>query len=121
MRRPPPCVLHVARTHWLVGAIILASVGAMHVMTRRLPAIEFGPRTYAITLGLGVLYLLAGTLVWLGAPLGRVISRICSLLYLARPGFGLGLWEAMNLPEFAAHFQRKPRAGHGRTEDAEHE
>jgi hypothetical protein len=106
MRRPPSSIAYVARTHWTVGSVILVSVALLHWVTNDLPGVEFRLRTYQITLGLGVLYLLAGTLVWLGAPLGRVCSRVCSLLYLARPSFGLGIWETMNRPDFAAHFRR---------------
>jgi len=106
MRRPPPSVALVARTHWTVGAVILVSVALLHWITRPVPAIEFGTRTYQVTLGMGLVYLLAGSLVWYGSPLGRVFSRVCSLLYLARPSFGLSIWEAMKRPDFAAHFQR---------------
>jgi len=109
MRRPPQSVAFVARTHWIVSLVIFVSVALLHTATRRLPVLEFGPRTYLITLGLAVLYLAAGTLVWFGAPFGRVLSRICGLLYLARPNFGSNVWETMNLPEFAAHFRRGDR------------
>jgi hypothetical protein len=111
MRRPPPSIAFVARTHWTVGLVILGSVALLHWVTSGLPAIEFRLRTYQITLGLGVLYMVAGTLVWYGAPLGRVCSRVCSLLYLARPAFGLGIWETMNRPDFAAHFERGDAPG----------
>lgn len=77
---------------------------------QNVPRLEFGPRTYLITGGLAALYLLAGTLVWLGAPLGSVFSRICTLLYLARPNFGSAVWESMDLPEFKAHFDRRRKA-----------
>jgi hypothetical protein len=107
MRRPPKPVMFVARTHWLVGAIIAASIALLHMLTRNLPGIEFQPRTYLLTGGLAALYLLAGTLVWFGAPLGRLVSRICSLLYLPRPNFGGRVWDTMNSPEFQAHFTRR--------------
>ena len=74
---------------------ILASVALLHWITTDLPAVEFRLRTYQITLGLGGLYLVAGALVWYGAPLGRVFSRVCSLLYLARPGFGLAAFSVV--------------------------
>jgi hypothetical protein len=116
MRRPPDCVAFVAKTHWLVGAVIVVSLALLYSFTRRLPMVEFGTRTYAITGGLAALYLLAGTLVWFGAPFGPLLSRVCSLLYLARPNFGSLVWETMNSAEFKAHFGRagtgeNPRAG----------
>lgn len=110
MRRPPDCVVLVARTHWVVGAAVLGSVGLLYLATRKLPYIEFGPRTYVIALSLAALYLLGGTLVWLGAPLGRVTSRVCGLLYLSRPRLGSYLWEIMDSEEFKVHFRRpKPK------------
>lgn len=105
--RPPNCVALVARTHWLVGTTIAAAIALLHVLTRNLPAIEFTPRTYVLSGTLAVLYLLTGTLVWFGAPLGRLLSRICCLLYLPRPSFGGRLWELMNSPEYQAHFTRR--------------
>jgi hypothetical protein len=68
--------------------VIVVSIGVLHLITRNLPAIEFGPKTYVITWSLAALYGLTGTLVWFGAPLGRLLSRICGLLYLPRPQFG---------------------------------
>ena len=106
MHPPPKSVAFVARTHWIVGFVIVASIGLLHLLTRNLPGIEFAPRTYVITGSLGGLYLLAGTLVWFGAPLGRLLSRICGLLYLPRPQFGGQLWDIMNSPEYQAHFTR---------------
>ena len=106
MHPRPKCVTFVARTHWAVGLAIAASVVVLHFLTRKLPVIEFGPRTYVITGALVALYLLAGTLVWFGAPFGRLLSRVCALLYLPRPQFGSVLWETMNTPEFKAHFER---------------
>src|SRR3954467_6894873 len=107
MRRPPACVAFVARTHWIVGGSVVVAVALLHAFTRKLPMIEFGSRTYAITLGIAALYLLAGTLVWFGAPLGRLFSRVCGLLYLSRPRLGSYLWETMNSPDFQAHFNRR--------------
>jgi hypothetical protein len=106
MSTRPKGVALVARTHWMVGGVILVSVGLLHFATRRLPGIEFGPRTYWITGGLAGLYLLGGTLVWLGAPFGPLLSRVCGLLYLSRPRLGSYLWETMSSPEFKAHFAR---------------
>jgi hypothetical protein len=108
MRRPPACVVLVARTHWIVGGVICLSIAALHAFTRKLP-VEFGPLTYQITGGLAALYLLAGTLVWLGAPFGRFFSRACTLLYLSRPRLGSYLWEVMDSEEFKAHFQREKK------------
>jgi hypothetical protein len=107
MRPTPACVAFVARTHWLVGSVIVVSIALLHWLTRHLPAVEFGTRTYVITGSLGALYLLGGTLVWFGAPLGRLVSRICALLYLARPQFGSAVWETMNTPEFQTHFDKR--------------
>ena len=107
MRKPPRCVAIVARTHWVVGLVIIVSAAILHVLTRRLPQIEFGPRTYVVIGGLALLYLLGGTLVWFGAPFGRLLSRVCGLLYLPRPQFGGLLWDTMNSPEYQAHFDRK--------------
>lgn len=108
MRKPPRCVAIVARTHWVVGVVIGVATAILHLLTRNLPRIEFGPRTFIITGALAALYLLAGTLVWFGAPFGRLLSRICGLLYLPRPQFGGLFWETMNSPEFQAHFSRQP-------------
>ena len=109
MRTRPSSVVFVARTHWVVGIVIVGTIALFRYVTRDLPYLEFGPRTYAITGALGALYLLTGTLVWLGAPLGRLLSRICGLLYLARPQFGSYVWDTMSLPEFKEHFYRAAR------------
>ena len=101
--RPPDCVALVARTHWAVGGSILVSIGLLRWVTAKFP-IEFAPRTYVITGGLAVLYGLAGTLVWLGTPVGKFLSRVCGLLYLARPQLGSRLWTMMDSEEFQAHF-----------------
>ena len=106
MRRPPDCVALVARTHWVVGGVILASIGLLRWIVEKFP-VEFSTRTYAITGGLAALYGLAGTLVWFGAPGGRLLSRVCGLLYLARPSLGSRLWEIMDSDEFKAHFRRR--------------
>lgn len=105
MRPPPQCIAFVARTHWMVGGVIVGAIALLHSLARKLPGIEFGPRTYLITGGLALLYLLAGTLVWFGAPFGPLLSRVCGLLYLSRPRLGSYLWETMNTPEFKAHFR----------------
>ena len=90
---------------------MLASVALLWFFTRNLPVV-FERKTYAITIGGGVLYLLAGTLVWFGTPLGRLLSKICGLIYLVRPQLGSRLWRIMESPEYRAHFSRKPPAEH---------
>lgn len=105
MRRPPPGVVMVARSHWLVGAVIFFSIGLLYFFTRGWP-VEIAPEAYRITFGLGALYATGGTLVWFGLPAGRLLSRVCGLLYLARPNFGSFLWNVMDSPEYRAHFQR---------------
>ena len=109
MRRTPRAVALVARTHWTVGAAIVVTASLLLVVTRNLPRIEFGPKTYLITGALALLYLLAGTLVWFGAPFGQLLSRVCGLLYLPRPQFGGYLWDLMSSAEFREHFERKKR------------
>ena len=107
MRRPPRCVAVVARTHWVVGLVMVASAFVLTMLTRQLPGIEFTSKTYLIVSALALMYLLGGTLVWFGAPFGKLLSRLCSLIYLPRPQFGGLLWDMMNSPEFQAHFDRK--------------
>lgn len=103
MRRPPPGVRLVARTHWLVGGTAALTVALVYGWTHRLP-VTFSHGAYYITGGFAVLYLLTGTLVWFGAPPGRVCSRICGLLYLVRARRGAYLWDMMNSEEYQAHF-----------------
>jgi hypothetical protein len=105
--RRPDCVALVARTHWAVSGSILVSVVLLRWVTAKFP-IEFNPRTYVITVGLALLYGLAGTLVWFGAPLGRFLSRVCGLLYLSRPRLGSHLWRVMDSEEYQAHFGARP-------------
>ena len=117
MRRNPRSVALVARTHWMVGVAIVVTASVLLVVTRNLPRIEFGPKTYIITGALALLYLLAGTLVWFGAPFGQLLSRVCGLLYLPRPQFGGYLWDLMSSPEFRSHFERKPEAEEAEKEE----
>ena len=72
--------------------------------------VEFQAKTYLITLGMGALYALGGTLVWFGLPLGRSVSRVCGLIYLVRPNLGTRLWQIMDSPEFRDHFLRRDPA-----------
>jgi hypothetical protein len=106
MRRPPDVVVFVARTHWVVSLAIVGAVGVLYLLTRKLPFVAFGPKTYIITGSLTALYFAAGTLVWFGAPFGRLLSRVCGLLYLARPQLGSRLWDAMSSAEFQGHFKK---------------
>ena len=106
MKAPPACVSFVARTHWIVGGAIVGATALLHPLTTRLPGFEFGPTTYWATGGIAAFYLLAGTLVWFGLPLGPLLSRVCALIYLPRPSFGSLVWETMDRPDFKAHFRR---------------
>jgi hypothetical protein len=108
MSHRPPGVALVARVHWVVGGVIVGSTLFLRWLTEKFP-FESSARTYVITGTLAVLYLLAGTLVWFGLPPGRLLSRFCSLIYLARPNFGSPLWRIMDSPEYRAHFVR-PRS-----------
>jgi len=105
--RPPACVALVARTHWLVGGIVLVSLGLLRWLTEKFP-VEFTARTYFIAGGFAALYCFTGLLVWCGAPTGRFFSRICGLIYLSRPRLGSHLWEIMDSHEFQTHFTGKP-------------
>jgi hypothetical protein len=96
----------VAKTHWVVGSVVLGSQVPLYFFTRRLPFVEFGPKTYLIATALGGLYVLTGTLVWFGWMPGQVLSRICGLLYLARPSLGSYLWDIMSDATYRAHFTR---------------
>lgn len=104
--RPPESVVFVARTHWLTGGVILVSVGLMHVVALTAGVIEFAPLAYAIGLGLGAIYLLAGTAVWFGWPAGWALHALCTVLFLPRPSLGRRLWAIGRAEEFRAHFRR---------------
>lgn len=106
MRRPPPGVVMIARSHWLVSAAIFLSIGLLYFFTRGWP-VAIAPEAYRITFSLGALYVVGGTGVWFGLPGARLLSRVCGLLYLARPNFGSFLWNVMDSPEYQAHFQRR--------------
>jgi hypothetical protein len=99
----------VAKTHALVGAVVLISLLPLYLFTRKLPYVEFGSRTYLAAFSFAGTYLLTAALVWFGWPPGRLLSRICGLLYLARPNFGSLLWDIMSSAEYKAHFQRRDR------------
>ena len=104
----PASVALVAKTHWLVGVVSLVSILFLTALVQKFP-VEASRRTYVITLSIAGVYLLAGTLVWFGAPFGRILSRICALIYLARPQFGSPLWRMMDSEEFKGHFARPRR------------
>lgn len=105
MHPPPAGVALVARSHWLVGGVVFVSIGLLYFFTRGWP-VEIAPQAYRITFSLGALYLATGTLVWFGWPPGQFLSRVCGLLYLARPNFGSHLWYTMDSAEYKAHFKR---------------
>lgn len=112
MRRPPASVALVARTHAAVALVIFASSGLLFVLTRRWP-VELEPITFQISFGLSLLYGITGYLVWRGRKPGRLLSRICGLLYLARPSLGSHLWRIMDSGEYADHFRRTEDKGTG--------
>jgi hypothetical protein len=103
--RPPDSVALVAKTHWFVGGVVLVSVFAVRWLVSQFP-VDFTVRTWAVTLGIAGTYLGTGTLVWFGLPFGRVLSRVCSLVYLVRPRLGPLLWQIMDSEEFRAHFEQ---------------
>lgn len=109
-RRPPSGVVLIARTHWLVGGVILGSFALLHFLLRHLAFVAFTTNTYLLVLGIALLYGATGLLVWTGAPTGRFFSYVCSLIYLARPQLGEPIWRIMRSPEFKAHFARPPRS-----------
>lgn len=104
MRRPPQSVVEFARYHWLMGGTVLLATGLLYRLTRHLPGVEIRWNAYAITIGLGLLYLFTGALVWFGVRVGRYFNFVCSLIYLTRPRLGLRLWREMESPEFKGHF-----------------
>ena len=108
-RRPPDGVAHVARTHWLASTAILSSVVVFYLVLRSSKVFAVSPEAYLYTLGLGFLYAATGFMVWIGAPLGRFLSYVCSLIYLTRPQLGLPIWRIMSSPEYKSHFKRPPQ------------
>jgi hypothetical protein len=106
-RRPPDPVAFIARTHWVMGSVILSFAVMLYVLLRDSSVFELSRRTYTITLGLGIIYLIAGVLVWFGTPGGRVLNYVCSMLYLARPPLGMRIWKVMRSPDYKAHFSRQ--------------
>lgn len=109
-RRPPAGVSLVARTHGVVGITALLSLYLLHLLTRSLPYVEFGPVTYRLAAAIGLTYCLTSVLVWFGTPAGRFLSRVCGLLYLARPQLGSHLWRIMDSAEYKAHFAARRTA-----------
>ena len=109
----PPIVVFIARTHALVGVVILASVVILHVVVSRLPRLQVESQTYAVTLGLACLYGLAAAAVWRGWRGAGILSRLCGLIYLVRPGLGDRVWTGMRSPEFRTWCEAR-RAEHGR-------
>ena len=59
-------------------------------------ATRFGPR----------LVLLTGIALWRGWPVGPLLHRVCTLLFLPRPALGRRLWEISRSAEFRAHFHK---------------
>lgn len=110
MPRPPEPILLIARTHVVMGGVILFFTVMLYALLRDSTVLELSRQTYAITITLSVLYLLAGLSVWQGWPIGRPLNYVCALLYLARPPLGLRIWKIMRSPEYREHFQRKTRA-----------
>ena len=109
----PPIVVFIARTHALVGVVILASVVILHVVVSRLPRLQVEWETYAVTLGLACLYGLAAAAVWRGWRGAGILSRLCGLIYLVRPGLGDLVWTGMRSPEFRTWCEAR-RAERGR-------
>lgn len=118
-RRPPPSVVLVARTHALVGGAALVSLLVLHLLTRNLAWVEFGPRTYIIASSIGLTYCLAGLFVWLGTPVGRALGWVCGLLYLARPQFGSHVWTCIHSEEYRTYFTGKAGTAEATNETAE--
>src|SRR4051794_35069315 len=99
----PSPVAVIAKTHWIVGATIAVTTSALFVFARIL-RVELNSLTFIFSFSLAGLYGLAGALVWLGLPPGRLLSQICSLLYLPRQDFGMHIFRIMRSDEFKAHF-----------------
>lgn len=98
-----------------MGGVIVLAIVFLNALMQKFP-VEASARTYEVTLSLAGLYLLGGTLVWFGAPFGRFLSRVCALIYLARPAFGSPLWKLMDSEEFQSHFKTKSRDGQAKAE-----
>jgi hypothetical protein len=77
----------------------------------RLPGFEIAPRTYVIVACVGLTYAFAGALVWCGAPLGRTLSRICSLLYLSPSALRIARLGHDEPRGFSGAFQPEVGAG----------
>ncbi len=83
----------------------------MRWLIGQIPGVAVSRTGYAVLVGLGLLYLLTGALVWRGSGLGRGLNFVCSLPYLARPSLGLRLWRTMKSPEFRDYFAGKEERG----------
>lgn len=106
MQRAPESILFIARTHVVMGGVILFFTVMLYALLRDSTVLELSRRTYAITITLSVLYVVTGLLVWRGWPMGRPLNYVLALLYLARPPLGLRIWKIMRSDEFKAHFRR---------------
>jgi hypothetical protein len=105
MPRPPETVAFIARTHWLMSGVFLFFNAGLYLLLRDSTVFDLSQKTHGILLGLSAGYALAGILVWYGAPPGRLLNYVCSLLYLARPPLGMRIWKIMRSEEYQAHFR----------------
>ena len=103
--RPPPSVVFLARTHWLTGGVIFAFIAALHWILRDAQLLQLSVQTYAISLGLVLLYTVAGAFTWWAWPPARVLNHLCCALYFVRPPLGTRVWSIMKSEEYRAHFR----------------
>lgn len=89
-----------------MGGVVLFFAIMLYVLLRDSSVLELSRKTYTITIGLALLYLVTGFLVWFGTPIGRPFNYVLALPYLARPPLGLRVWKIMRSDEFKAHFRR---------------
>jgi hypothetical protein len=106
MRRPPPSVAFLARTHWLTGGVVFGFIAALHYILRNAQLVQLSPATYAITGALVTLYAVGGTLTWFALPAARALNHVCCALYFVRPPLGAKVWGIMHSEEYRAHFNR---------------